>query len=327
MKKNRIRSLGFVFGVLYLCAVWVAAAPQTVCVGGHTVGMKVQLEGLLVSSVEEQSAAQKAGLRNGDRILQINGIPIKAPEELIRLTAEKRELVLKVERNGSTREISVIPEETDGSIRLGIGVQSELTGIGTITYYDPETGQYGALGHGICGGTKGQLYEITGGILVPSVVTGVIPSKSGTAGQLEGSFQPEVTIGTIRANTKQGVFGTAFSDADTCVPVADPSEIEIGEATLLSNVEGDTVGEYQIRIIRKLTDFTDSGRDLLLVITDEELLNKTGGIVQGMSGSPILQNGKLIGAVTHVLVNAPNYGYGITIGKMLHSADKAFLAA
>ena len=226
-----------------------------------------------------------------------------------------------VRRGEKQAEFYLTPEKTETGYRLGISVRDNISGIGTITFFDPETGVYGALGHGVAGLTSAQPLAISGGVLVPSSVTDVKKGVRGTPGELHGSFDVADPLGSVSQNEPHGIFGklTALPQSES-VPVADASQIHTGAAVILANVDGKETREYCVRI-DKLYPQAENGRNLLLTVTDERLLAVTGGIVQGMSGSPILQDGRLIGAVTHVLVNRPEQGYGIFLQNMLTQCE------
>ena len=205
--------------------------------------------------------------------------------------------------------------------RLGVIVRDGMAGIGTLTYVDPETGSYGALGHGVCDSDTGVLLPLGEGTLLHSLVGAVQRGQSGRPGALQGEFPAGSAVGTVDENTESGIFGTV-TDASVyqpldAVPVADAADIHTGAAEILSNVEGDTVQSYSVEVIKVYPADDAYGRSMMLRVTDPDLLDKTGGIVQGMSGSPVLQDGKLIGAVTHVLVDDPTCGYAISIERML----------
>ena len=190
-----------------------------------------------------------------------------------------------------------------------------------MTYYDPATGDFGALGHGITDTDTALLMPFSNGSILPSTVKAVKRGETGSAGELRGDFELDTSLGDLYANTESGIFGTlAVSDyAPACQDAVPIGEAVPGPAVIRSNVEGDAVEEYEIEIL-KVVSGTSDGRDLVISVTDPKLLKATGGIVQGMSGSPILQNGKLVGAVTHVLLNDPTKGYGILIENMLNAA-------
>lgn len=224
--------------------------------------------------------------------------------------------------------LSVSPEQNDtGTYCIGAWIRDSMAGIGTMTYYDPEDGSFGALGHGITDSDTGILMPFASGSLLPSAVKAVKKGASGEAGELRGDFDLTGDLGDLSANTSSGIFGTLDPGEFTerlgdAIPVASAGEVHTGPAAILANVEGDAVREYDIEILQIVEDAADS-RDLVIAVTDPELLSITGGIVQGMSGSPILQDGKFAGAVTHVLLNDPSKGYGILMETMLEAGDPA----
>jgi len=226
-----------------------------------------------------------------------------------------------VRRDGQNLTLSVAPEQNEqGAYAIGAWIRDSMAGIGTVTFYDPETGAFGALGHGITDTDTALLMPFASGSVLPSTVKAVNPGTVGQAGELRGDFDLTCELGQLSANTTAGIFGTMAAGGELeelgePMPVASPDEVQTGAATILANVEGDQVKEYDIEIL-KLLDNGD-GREMLISVTDPELLEITGGIVQGMSGSPILQNGKFVGAVTHVLLNDPTKGYGIFLETML----------
>ncbi len=307
-------------------ALPVAASAQDLVPVGRTVGIEAQTDGLLVASLSkvdtangESAPAADAGVMPGDIIVRLNSQEIKSVEDFTKALAELdgSEIELTVLRDEKTLQLTLKPvQDVDGVWRLGVWLRSSVSGIGTVTYYDPSTGEYGALGHSITDADTGVLLPISEGTISEASVSDVVPGEKGKAGELHGSYDASKGIGTVDANTPHGIFGTSSSFDGNALPVAEPDEISDGPATILANVSGSEVEEYDVQISR-----ADSGGDRLLVtVTDEDLLKTTGGIVQGMSGSPIIQNGKLVGAVTHVLVSDPTRGYGVTIGAMLEES-------
>ena len=213
---------------------------------------------------------------------------------------------------------------SDGAYKLGAWIRDSMAGIGTVTFYCPDTGAFGALGHGINDVDTARLMPLDSGSILPATVAGVQKGRAGDPGQLHGVFDTDSTLGLLSANTDGGVFGVMADSTwveGAPVEAAAREEVEPGEATILSNISGERVEEYAVRIEKVFPQREDDCRDYLLKVTDPRLLDATGGIVQGMSGSPILQNGKIVGAVTHVLVDDPTSGYGIWVGRMLQQCD------
>ena len=291
---------------------------------GHTVGIKLFSRGVLVVKLTEgDTPARDCGLQTGDVIVRCGGVGVESTEQFQSLLQENQDAStdLQVRRDGQNLTLSVAPEQNEqGAYAIGAWIRDSMAGIGTVTFYDPETGAFGALGHGITDTDTALLMPFASGSVLPSTVKAVNPGTVGQAGELRGDFDLTCELGQLSANTTAGIFGTMAAGGELeelgePMPVASPDEVQTGAATILANVEGDQVKEYDIEIL-KLLDNGD-GREMLISVTDPELLEVTGGIVQGMSGSPILQNGKFVGAVTHVLLNDPTKGYGIFLETML----------
>lgn len=302
---------------------------------GHTVGIQMSAEGVLVVRLDDVQTengaicpARDAGVQEGDLIVGVNGEQISANDDLQKQIALSggQPVELTLESDGSSRTVTVTPcADSDGVYRIGVLARDGMAGIGTLTYVDPETGAYGSLGHGICDSETGVLIPLRDGSLVQSSVGSVQRGQVGEPGALQGEFASDSEIGTVDENTESGIFGTltdsSIYDSLESVPVGSADEIEVGDAEILTNVEGDTVEKYSVQVEKIYPEDDEYGRGMMLRVTDPELLEKTGGIVQGMSGSPVLQNGKLIGAVTHVLVNDPTCGYAIGIERMIEEME------
>jgi len=291
---------------------------------GHTVGIKLFSRGVLVVKPPAcDTPAAACGLRSGDVILCCGGETVTSTEQFRSLLQERKDTAtdLQVSRDGDQLALSVEPEDNgQGVYCIGAWIRDSMAGIGTMTYYDPADGTFGALGHGITDVDTAQLMPFANGSILPSTVKAVNRGTEGTAGELRGDFDLTCDLGTLSANTSSGVFGTL--EDGPCVtaeamPVGMPQK---GQAVIRSNVRDDAVEEYEIEILRVVENARD-GRDMVIRVTDPDLIALTGGIVQGMSGSPILQNGKLVGAVTHVLLNDPCKGYGISMKTMLNAAE------
>lgn len=298
-----------------------AATPTEVVAVGKAVGIDVQCSGLMVVGFSEDSPAKESGLHRGDLIIKVDGEPVETPASLRSMLQEKQQVTLTALRQQREQSFLVRPKNADGFYQIGANVKAEMAGIGTITYYDPATSVFGALGHGITDVASSKLFPIREGFICKATVMDVERGTSGAPGMLQGAFDSSLVLGSITHNTPCGIFGTLNSAPDgEEVSVADRGEITTGDAEILCNVDGDQVEHYAVKIIRLYPMNDGTGRNMMLEVTDQRLLERTGGIVQGMSGSPILQNGKLIGAVTHVLVSDPTTGYGIFIENMLKTA-------
>ena len=290
---------------------------------GQVVGLELQNKQVVVAGFDEKqgAAARDAGLRDGDVIQRIDNVEISCAEDVRKaLQQSDGTVTVQICRNGKIDQVKIMPQITKDGPRLGVYLRQGITGIGTVTWYDPETGKFGTLGHGVNDG-NGNLLAMENGYVYRARVMAVKKGKIGEPGQLVGALESPEPVGTLTANTPQGVFGTSQNGWEkTAVEVASAQEVKTGDAVIRSTVSGDTVREYSVKIMKIYPKTRTTGRNLLLKVTDPALLEATGGIVQGMSGSPILQDGKLIGAVTHVLVNDPTTGYGILIENMLDAA-------
>ena len=310
-----------------------AANLNEVIVGGVPFGVKLYSEGLVVVGfcdvITEGGAvtpAYDAGLRVNDKITHVNDTPVKTSEELAaKIDCSPNEIKITYVRGGEvgTAILSPAVSTEDGRRRTGMWVRDTTAGIGTVTFVDPESGMFAGLGHGICDSETGELLKMECGVVVDVKLSGIEKGVSGTPGELKGYFTSDKS-GVLLKNTLCGVFGM-FSNippelkSAPCLNIADRDEVETGNASIICTVDDGETREYTIAI-KEINENSHDNRSFLIEITDKELLDKTGGIVQGMSGSPIIQNGKLIGAVTHVLVNNPARGYGIFIDNMLDAA-------
>lgn len=290
---------------------------------GEVIGLELSDGSVTVAAFDDASgsAAKDAGLQIGDEILTIDGLTIDSADD-IRSALDRcdGDIDLCVARGGKKHRFTLTPRSTGDGPRLGIYLRQGIAGIGTVTYYDPDTGRFGSLGHGVsC--PRGRLLEMTQGRACKGRILSVKKGTCGHPGQLKGSADPSSPIGTLKKNTPQGVFGIASSGwTGQPLPVAAFDEVTTGAATILSTVSDDEPREYSVEILKIYPKDRPDCRNFLLKVTDPDLLETTGGIVQGMSGSPIIQDGKLVGAVTHVLVNDPTTGYGIFIENMLDAA-------
>ena len=296
---------------------------------GQLIGLRIFSKGLIVTKTSsiiqngrEISPAKDAGIVSGDVILEINGQSVATCEEVTPLLKESTDITIL--RNNTLKKFTLSParDDSDGNFKLGIWVRDSTAGIGTLTYLDEKTGTYGALGHPISDSDTGIIFDVNRGSIESSSVITIKKGTPGHAGEICGSFSsPKSILGTVEKNCDAGVFGKAVSGnhiIGKSYPIGVMSQVKEGSATILTTVD-DGIKEYEIKILRAMP-FGSATKGMMIEVTDPDLLSKTGGIVQGMSGSPIIQNGKIIGAVTHVLVNDPTRGYGIFIENMLKEA-------
>ena len=313
------------------------AEAKTLVPVGKTVGVTAILKGIRVINTAEFetvdgksiSPAEKAGIRSGDTILKINGKDINSAAELSAMTnkigGEKMRITFLHNGAETNAELQAEKNSDDGKFCIGVWIKDSSSGIGTMTFYDPESKFFGALGHGMC--TDDKLTEISGGSILDAEIASIRQGEKGAPGELIGIFTESSTkLGEIISNTDVGIFGKLEDNGnEACqgdaIEVASRDEVNEGSATILSNINDSQVEEFDVEIQKINKDKNDS-KGMIIKIIDPDLLEKTGGIVQGMSGSPILQNGKIVGAVTHVFVNDPTRGYGIFIENMLAEAEK-----
>ncbi len=323
------------FGIIPIKEVKVSViSAQSVYASGRVIGIYGQTDGVLVlktSEVLDEEGVLCSPAENkvlpGDYICAANGVEIGTKEELIEVVQQNEEekLVLTLERKGKSIDVAVQPVCTqENKYLLGIWVKDDMAGIGTMTYYTRE-GSFGALGHGIGDGETGELLTIAEGRLYNMRLLGIQKGKNGAPGELEGIiyYGSENYLGSIRTNSSMGIYGeldekclTGYKASDECFEIGYMQQIACGKAYILSDISGE-ITSYEISIDSVNYQATDTNKGIQFHVDDPKLLELTGGIVQGMSGSPIIQDGRIIGAVTHVLVNDPKRGYGIFIENML----------
>ncbi|MDP4153625.1 MAG: SpoIVB peptidase [Bacillota bacterium] len=325
------------FGIFPLKNVSINILPKmTLVPGGQTFGVKLFTEGVMVVGVSDIATAEGtknpavlAGIKTKDIILTVNGNKVNTIEELTDIfeASDGKAIAIGLTRKGVAykTEIQPVKSVTDGKFKVGLWVRDSTAGIGTLTFFEPKTGIFAGLGHGICDVDTGDIMPMMSGSVVNADISGVIKGQKGAPGELVGTFDESKTYGDLLGNSETGVYGV-LNDSDSiknqkAIQVAGQSEVKEGSAYILSDV-GDGVKQYNIEIVRIMRGAGYSSKNMLIKVTDPELIDKTGGIVQGMSGSPIIQNGKIIGAVTHVLVNDPTRGFGIFIENMLDEMKK-----
>jgi len=322
------------FGLIPVRSVTVNVEPKrTLAACGNAVGIKIFTKGLVCVGTQEikgkdghsRNISREADIRTGDIIISANGHELTETKQLIDLIAENghQSVNLIILRNNQTFTKSITPIETQEGFRLGIWLRDSTAGIGTLTFYDPQSLHFGALGHPITDTDTGALMPVSEGSLLRARVFSVQKGEKGEPGELKGVFKTqEPDLGVIIKNSEQGVYGQLTEPPATeYYPVASGNQVKEGKAYILSNITQEQVERFEIEIQKTFPFYTDENKNMIIHVTDPTLLARTGGIVQGMSGSPIIQDGKIIGAVTHVFVNDPTRGYGIFIEKMLENVS------
>lgn len=308
--------------------------------GGNSIGVRLNTKGVLVVAVTEvigtdgikSSPARDAGLKVGDSIVELNGIKIESAEQVVEIlnNIQNENIEIVVLRNKGEFKTFATPIQCiqDNSFRLGIWVRDKTTGIGTLTYYDEENNTFGALGHGIMDVDTKKLLTVEKGMIVKAKVSNIELGQKGIPGEIRGVFyRSDDVLGEINVNNEFGIYGSLNNRDENLndlkpIPIGFKEEVENGEAYILTTLDDNKIEKFKIEITKFETQDRPDQKSMIIKITDPRLLQKTGGIVQGMSGSPIIQNDRLIGAVTHVFLNDPTKGYGIYIEWMLQGKDK-----
>lgn len=294
---------------------------------GKTVGVKIYTDGLLVigsSEVNGENIAKKYDIKVNDRITEINGETIDTSEHFAELVNENPNGVnLKIARDNQNIEINAVPALSEDNVyRLGLWVRDSTAGIGTVTYYNPSSKTFAALGHCINDVDTGNILSVKSGNILDCDILSITKSEKGSPGEINGAFNGE-KIGDVFINSQIGIFGkmtcNEFEAYNDAIPVAAKEQVHEGEAYILSDAFEKDNNRYSIEI-KKITNAADKA--LVIEITDQRLKDMSGGIVQGMSGSPIIQDGMLVGAVTHVFVNSPTKGYGTLAENMIDMSSK-----
>lgn len=295
--------------------------------GGDIIGISIKTKGVLIvgsgsfinSDGKKRCPMQAAGLKPGDIILNYGGREIATSEELQSAVNTLREGAdITVERNGKIFTFGIVPEICEnGSAMIGAWVRDSAVGIGTLSFTEKDTGKTAALGHAVVDADTGKIIKVSGGRMVLAKIFGIMKGEAGRPGELQGTFfASSRRMGSIENNTDFGIYGRMDArklknQSVQALPVAFPNEVHKGRAYIMSNVDGSGIQKYECRIIRAAVQKTPEPKGLVIEITDERLINTAGGIVQGMSGSPIIQDGRLAGVVTHVFINDPKKGYGV----------------
>jgi stage IV sporulation protein B len=322
------------FGIVPVKTVRMVETEQrSVNVCGTPFGIKMFSNGALVVAFSDfytllgmENPAKEAGLRLGDLIVSANGRTVRTNDELSQAIRDAAGAPVQIVywRDKTEKECTLTPvsDSTTGAWKAGVWVRDSSAGIGTLTFTDPQHNTFAGLGHAISDTDTGSSISLLSGEIVPVSVTGYSAGAAGAPGELHGDFYGDETMGTVLANDATGVYGALTHAVEgESYPVANIQDVAPGAAQIMTTISGSTPELYDVRIERVSLNAADPNKNLLVRVTDERLLSATGGIIQGMSGSPILQNGALVGAVTHVLVNDPSRGYGIFAQTMLEGAD------
>lgn len=326
------------FNNISLKNVDVSVLPKTTVIPvGNIAGVKLYTSGVLVVGMSEIEGSdnkkykpyENSGIEEGDTIIKVNETEINSTEELVETvnSSQGRDIQIKFIHDEETKECSITPVETRShEYKLGLWVRDSAAGVGTVTFYEPSTKTFGALGHGITDIDTNELINIASGEFVTTRVLNITKGESGEPGKIQGTIENQQNIGKISKNSKFGVYGKVDNlsslniDTSKEMEVASRDEIQTGKATILCSLDNQKPQEYEIEIQKIYKENNYDNKSMQIKVTDEKLLEKTGGIIQGMSGSPIIQNGKFIGAVTHVLVNNPQEGYAVFGDIMLKQA-------
>lgn len=339
-KNGRVNLSMSLFGLIPIKSMQVdILSNKKLAACGNTVGVKLNIDGILVIGISDVETIdghrllpiKDTGIKPGDFLVEVNGKTLNGIDQLVNEIEKSNGNSIKIKyRQGNNYKIvDVTPVKSidDKKYHIGLWVRDSTAGIGTLTFYDPETKCFGALGHGITDIDTGTLMPVKEGEILGSNILGVKIGKNGVPGELKGVFIENNKLGVINTNSNYGIYGQLNDDAVDSImsrlyTVGIRTQIKEGPAKILSNVDGKTVEEYDIEIQKVSRQNLNGSKGMVIKITDKRLLEVTGGIVQGMSGSPIIQNDRIIGAVTHVLVNDPSRGYGIFIEGMLKNLAK-----
>ena len=309
---------------------FVLAYSEYIYPGGENIGIELNSNGIIIVGLYKVNniyPAKEAGLRVGDIIIEINNQPITSINNLVaslNKASFNEQITLKYRRNDEIKTtVLKLQKDNNDILKTGLYVKDNITGIGTLSFIDPETKLFGALGHEIIEKTSGKLIEIKDGKIFETSVSNVERSEIGTPGEKNARFFSNNIFGKVIKNTDKGIFGnyTYALPNKKLYKVANPTDINLGHAKILTVLKDAEIGEYDIKITKVNNNINQKTKNILFEITDDELIKTTGGIVQGMSGSPIIQEEYIVGAITHVVVDNPIKGYGIFITNMLEEAE------
>lgn len=330
LNKNKVNDTGKIevslnlFGNIPVKKMDVNVIPKSKVVPvGKAIGMKLYTEGVLVvgmSEINGKKPYENSGIQEGDAIIEINNEQIENTNDLIETVNKSngKTVEVKYKRNEQTITTSIEPAKVnENEYKLGLWVRDAAAGVGTMTFYEPSSGMFAALGHGIADIDTSELINIESGELTTTKILSIVKGQKGTPGEIRGTIENSESLGSIYKNTSFGVYGKVQSKNKLDInnmeemDVALRDEIKTGKAQILCELENGKTEKYDVEIKKLYLNNNENNKSMVIKITDEKLIEKTGGIIQGMSGAPIIQNGKFIGAVTHVLVNDPTVGYGV----------------
>lgn len=313
----------FLLLLLALLPITVLGYSDYIIASGDNIGIKIQTEGIIIVGtydINGKSPADEAGLKEGDIIISVNDKKVSSIDDITKIISNNREdsITIGYIRNDieSKTVLNLINKKT------GLYLKDTISGIGTLTFIDPTTKKFGALGHEIVNSVSGEIVNVADGDIFTSSITSIVPSRNGTPGEKNASLNSEDILGNIDENTNKGIFGTYNGEVNNLklYKVAEIKDIKAGNAKIKTVLDGNEIKEYNINIL-SIKETKDKTKNIIFEIIDDELLEEAGGIIQGMSGSPIIQGDYIIGAVTHVVVNDPTHGYGIFITNMLEEAE------
>lgn len=304
----------------------VLAYSSRIIPGGDTIGIQIDTDGILIVGFYKINNKFNKGdqtLQHGDYIVSVNGQNVQTIDQMTKAIDEsdnKENINLQIRRNDKILNVKLPLIEENGKYKTGLFVKSSIKGIGTLTYIDPVTKIYGALGHEIVENESNSIVEIKSGIIFENMITGIEKSTPGNAGSKIGNFNINNQYGNIKKNTKYGIFGDYEINLPNRELVEVSNDVKLGKALIYTVLENNSIKEYEIEIIS--INANSDNKNIIFKINDKSLLEKTGGVIQGMSGSPIIQNGKIVGAVTHVVLENPISGYGLLITNMLTAGER-----
>lgn len=323
--KNKLQI--FLLALLLIFPINAFAYSNYVISGGNTIGIEVNSKGVMVVGfykLNDTYIAKDAGFEVGDVILKVNDKEVSDITSMVTLIGnEEKNVNFVVLRNGMKRKVNLkLVKDSDNVLKTGLYVKDKINGIGTLTYIDPKSRVFGALGHEILESNTISKFEIKDGKIYDAYVSGIVKSRNGKAGEKNAVYNKKDVHGVVEANEISGIFGKYSKDISNMdvIKVGKVDDITMGKAYIRTVIDNDKVEDFEINIIN--LDTNSKTKNILFEITDKRLLEKTGGVVQGMSGSPIIQDNKIIGAVNYVIVNDTSKGYGIFITTMLEEGDK-----